>query len=149
MQNQKKTKSFSYSGTYKIGHDLAISVNGPLLVGLSGELGVGKTVFVQGFAEGLGVKELITSPTFLGISEYYSGKVPFIHMDFYKKVLSKEKIDKYLKDKTIVLIEWIDNFNQLFKTELLLPDININIQYLRDKDKNIIENERQITIQVK
>jgi len=51
---------------------------------LEGKLGAGKTVFAKGFAEGLGVKENIDSPTFVFIREYYSGKVPFYHFDLYR-----------------------------------------------------------------
>lgn len=115
------------------------NVKGPLVIGLNGQLGVGKTVFVKGFASGLGQKELITSPTFLGISEYYSGKTPFIHMDFYKKVSCKEIIDSYLKKGSIVLIEWAENFKGVFNKELPVG-ISVYIQYLKD------ENERGISV---
>ena len=123
--------------TFKIAYDLAVKVDKPLLIGLTGELGTGKTIFAKGFAEGFGVKELVTSPTFLGISEYYSGLLPFIHMDFFKKIATKESIQSYL-EKSVVLIEWIENFNDVFKDKLK-PDIFVYIQYLNN-------SERQITI---
>lgn len=125
--------------TFEIAKELATSIKSPALIGISGELGSGKTVFVKGFACGINVKELITSPTFLGISESYSGRLPFVHMDFYKKVISKEIVDSYLKKDSVVIIEWVENYEQIFK-EKLRTNISVNIEYLKD------QNERQITL---
>ena len=91
------------------------------------------------------VKELITSPTFLGISESYTGKLPFVHMDFYKKVIPREIVEKFLKDGFVVLIEWVDNFKLIFNQKLN-TDINVLIEYLRDKENKILLDKRQITI---
>ena len=132
--------------TYEMANEIASKINSPILIGLSGEIGTGKTVFAKGFASGLGVKELITSPTFLGISESFSGRLPFIHMDFYKKVITKDRIQFYLDKKSVVLIEWFENFINVFKEELDL-DIRMYIQYLKDTEGNIIDNMRQIQIE--
>lgn len=51
---------------------------------LDGDLGVGKTVFTKGFAEGLGIDDDITSPTFTIVNEYHSGRIPFYHFDVYR-----------------------------------------------------------------
>ncbi len=51
---------------------------------LTGDLGVGKTVFAKGFAKGLGVTEPVTSPTFTIVQEYLSGRLPFYHFDVYR-----------------------------------------------------------------
>ncbi|MBI3590336.1 MAG: tRNA (adenosine(37)-N6)-threonylcarbamoyltransferase complex ATPase subunit type 1 TsaE [Candidatus Melainabacteria bacterium] len=132
--------------TFQMGKELALKINSPVLIGLSGELGSGKTVFAKGFASGLEVKELITSPTFLGISESFSGRLPFIHMDFYKKVVTKDMIQFYMDKKSVVLIEWFENFVDVFKEELDL-DMRMYIQYLKDTGGNIIDNMRQIQIE--
>lgn len=132
--------------TFQIAKEIAEEVNAPYLIGLNGELGTGKTVFAKGFAEGLKVKELVTSPTFLGVSESYSGRFPFIHMDFYKKVVSKKDIKPYLEKKSIVLIEWCKNYSYVFN-DLLNLDMSVYIQYVKDNDKNILENVRQIIIE--
>lgn len=66
-------------------------------------------------------------------------------MDFYKKVASKKIIDTYLNNKAVVLIEWIENFKEVFNQELII-DLSVYIQYLKDKEGNILENERQIII---
>src|SRR3990167_2563317 len=106
MSSLKKVKlSKSPDDTFQIAYKVALKINAPRLIGLFGELGTGKTLFVKGFANGLGVQELVTSPTFLGISEYYSGKDTLVHMDFYKKVQEEKLIKEYLKKPSIVLIE--------------------------------------------
>ncbi len=147
-EGEKKIVKISNSPdeTFKIAFELGSSINNSCLIGLVGEMGVGKTYFAKGFAEALGVKELITSPTFLGISESYSGKLPFIHMDFYKKVVSESLVKHFLKNNSVVLIEWINNFEDIFKKKLK-PDINVLIQYLKDKDGLIIENKRELIVE--
>ena len=130
--------------TFDIAKELASKINAPCLIGLTGELGTGKTVFAKGFAYGLGIRDLITSPTFLGMIEYPSPA--FIHMDFFKKVVPKENIESYLNVKSIVLIEWIENFSYVFKETLDL-DIRICIKYLKDGSGNILENVREIIIE--
>lgn len=148
MYSRKKTISKITKDpdeTFNLGYELSAQIKLPGLIGITGELGVGKTVFAKGFAAGLGVKELVTSPTFLGISEYYSGKIAFIHMDFYKKVVSLENINPYLKKNAVVLIEWVENFTSVFNQEIK-PDVRVYIQYLKDKENNILNNERQIRI---
>ena len=152
-KNMKKPKmsspkvSNSPEETFKIAFDLASKISGQCLIGLIGEMGVGKTTFAKGFAEGLGVKELITSPTFLGISESYSGRLPFIHMDFYKKVIPANLIEHFQKNKCVVLIEWVNNFEVVFK-EKLNVDISVLIKYLRDKEGLILDNKREIIIEM-
>ena len=148
MYSRNKTIKISKGSeeTFNIGFDIGTKLDNGITIGLSGELGVGKTVFAKGLGESLGVKELITSPTFLGVNEYYSGRLPFIHMDFYKKVLNKEKIKCYLDKKAVILIEWIENFNSIF-SEGLKTNIVVYIEYLRDKEGYIIDTERQIIIE--
>lgn len=142
MNKLERIISKSPNETFNIACEVGSKVQGPMLIGLSGELGSGKTIFAKGLAEGLGVKELITSPSFLGISESYSSKYPFVHMDFYKKVTSKKDIDLYLKKKSVVVIEWIENYKQVFKEEINL-DMSVHIQYLNDGP----ESQREIAIE--
>ncbi len=137
----------SPSETFDIGFNLASKINSSTMIGLNGELGTGKTIFAKGIGEGLGVKELITSPTFLGINEYYSGRIPLIHMDFYKKVIDKKKLDFYTKKNAVVLIEWFENFNSVFNDNLQL-NIAVYIKYLRDQNGIIHDNKRQITLEI-
>ena len=131
--------SKSYSETFNLGNELGLVIKPPVLIGLSGDLGTGKTVFVKGIASALKVQELVTSPTFLGISEYYSGKFPLIHMDFFNKVVEQKLIDVYLHKKSVLVIEWIENFSSVFNKKLS-ADICVYIKL------GCKENEREITV---
>ncbi len=90
---------------------------------LKGPIGAGKTSFVQGIAEGLSINESITSPTFALSHHYYSGKLPLIHMDFYrlKDVVSAEELflveeEELNQNGGIMVIEW---------PELIMPIMKI------------------------
>lgn len=145
----KKTQNIisqSEEDTFKAGYELGKEISEKVIIGLHGNLGAGKTVFVKGLAEGLEVKELINSPTFLGINENYSGRLPLIHMDFYMKVQKEELVRSYLKANSVIAIEWIENFNTIFQADLK-PNINVFIEYIRDKENKNLDNERQIKIE--
>ena len=114
-----------------------------VVIGLIGDLGSGKTVFTQGFAKGLGIKENVTSPTFV-LERVYKLKAKtyklFIHIDAYRIEKSKEIADLGFKDliqnpRNIVLIEWAD------KIKSILPKDYIKIRF-----KHINKNKREIAI---
>ncbi|MBX5437699.1 MAG: tRNA (adenosine(37)-N6)-threonylcarbamoyltransferase complex ATPase subunit type 1 TsaE [Alicyclobacillaceae bacterium] len=80
------------------------------VVFLAGDLGAGKTTFSKGVAQGLGVAEELTSPTFTLVSEY-EGRIPLVHMDLYRvsgesDVQSQIGWDDYLEGDAAVLVEW-------------------------------------------
>jgi tRNA threonylcarbamoyladenosine biosynthesis protein TsaE len=81
------------------------------LVVLAGDLGAGKTAFAQGFARGLGVDELVTSPTFT-LARSYRGRITLHHLDVYRVEDLAEVLDldlpELLDDEAVVLIEWGD-----------------------------------------
>ncbi|MGH2717458.1 MAG: tRNA (adenosine(37)-N6)-threonylcarbamoyltransferase complex ATPase subunit type 1 TsaE [Actinomycetota bacterium] len=106
---------------------LAVSLS-PLLrpgdvVALGGDLGAGKTTFVQGLAAGLGVVEHVTSPTFIIMREYLSGRYPLIHMDVYRLDRMQEVVDlgydEFLDPSYIVVVEWGDMVAPLLPKEHL------------------------------
>jgi tRNA threonylcarbamoyladenosine biosynthesis protein TsaE len=85
---------------------------------LIGELGAGKTTFVQGLAEGLGIDpKLINSPTFVLIQEYEGGKLPLYHVDAYRIrdpwELLEVGLEEYFERSGIVVIEWGDKLKEL------------------------------------
>ena len=105
------------------------------VVALTGELGAGKTCFVQGLARGLGVTTAATSPTFVLVNEY-RGRVPVHHVDLYRTQSLTELLDLGLEemlDDGVTLIEWAD------RCEPLLPAraIRVHIDGVGDEPRRI------------
>lgn len=103
-------ESRSAEETYTFARELASEAAAGTVYCLHGELGVGKTVFSQGFARGLGIDEPVTSPTFTIVQEYHSGRLPFYHMDVYRISDEEEMFEvgyeDMIADDGVCLIEW-------------------------------------------
>ena len=82
--NIRTIETFSYEDTYRLGQELAKKAVPGQVICLTGDLGTGKTVFTQGFADGLGVTDYVDSPTFTIVKEYHDGRMPFYHFDVYR-----------------------------------------------------------------
>lgn len=103
-------ESRSAEETYAFAKKMAEEASPGAVYCLEGDLGVGKTVFSQGFAKGLGITEPVTSPTFTIVQEYDSGRLPFYHMDVYR-ISDEEEMyevgyDDMIEGKGVCLIEW-------------------------------------------
>jgi len=114
--------------------------NKSLIIGLRGDLGGGKTTFTQGFAKGLGVKDKITSPTFVIFKKYSFDGGNFYHVDCYRirdaADLAELDFNEVLKsDKNIVMIEWAE------KIKAILPEDTIWMDF-----KYLNNNQRKITL---
>ena len=109
---------------------------------LSGDLGVGKTVFTKGFAAGLGITEPISSPTFTIVQEYEQGELPLYHFDVYRieDIEEMEEIgyEDYFYGNGVCLIEWAVRIKEL------LPNDYIQITIEKDLDKGF--DYRKISI---
>ena len=107
-----------------------------MVICLIGELGSGKTVFVKGFAQALGINETITSPTFTIVKEYESGELPLYHMDVYRLEDNKDNIGltDYFNKGGITIIEWAD----MIESEL--PEERLDIRF-----RVVDENTRVLT----
>lgn len=108
------------------------------IVCLIGGLGVGKTLFGQGVAKGLGVTdEYVTSPTFLMMREYHTSRLPLFHFDLYRLESIRELYDlgyeEYFFGDGVTIIEWAEKIQEL-----------IPIEYLRVEITWINENTREI-----
>jgi tRNA threonylcarbamoyladenosine biosynthesis protein TsaE len=105
--------SRSENQTRKCGNELARLLEGGEIIGLKGELGAGKTCFVRGVAEGLGVGDSawVRSPTFTLINEYH-GRLPVYHIDLYRvsQRADQQTLDlrEYLYGEGVSLIEWFE-----------------------------------------
>lgn len=119
-----------------LAEEILRSKKGPWVIGLQGELGSGKTRFVQGFAKGLGIRQRLTSPTFVLIKKYRN----FYHIDCYRLNRPKDLLDLDFKEiisdpKNMVLIEWAE------KVRSILPKDAIWIKF-----EIINQNKRKIKI---
>ena len=137
--------------TQKLGQKTAADLikKTPFILALSGDLGSGKTTFVQGLAKGLGVKKRIISPTFILLRTYKAkkGRV-FYHLDFYrlednfKEELDNLGVKEIIEEKnSIVVVEWAEKIKEFLPKEAVW----IKFEYLSDsKRKIIIENTRKV-----
>lgn len=81
-----------------------------MVICLEGELGSGKTLFVKGFANAMGIEENVTSPTFNLVKEYLTGELPLYHMDVYRLEGACETVgfDEYFQKGGVSIVEWSD-----------------------------------------
>ena len=135
-------ESNSAEETFALGQKIGERVKPGTIISLTGDLGVGKTVFTQGVAAGLGITEAISSPTFTIIQEYDTGRLPLYHFDVYRigDIEEMEEIgyDDYFFGEGICLIEWADLIREI------LPEHVIRITIEKDLEKGF--DYRKITI---
>ncbi len=124
-------ESYSAEETYQLGRTLGSRAKGGQVYCLSGDLGVGKTVFTQGFAEGLGVTEIVNSPTFTIVQEYEGRDMPFYHFDVYRisDVEEMEEIgyEDYFYGNGVCLIEWAELIEELLPVNRISLHIRKNL----------------------
>lgn len=108
----KALETHSVEETEALGAELAAEAQAGWVIGLSGELGAGKTAFVRGFARGMGYLGRVHSPTFALLNEYRGGRLPIHHLDLYRLGSVEEVrgagLDEYLeRPEGVALVEWI------------------------------------------
>lgn len=129
----------SYEETQRLGADFAQKLNSIPVLALHGDLGSGKTTFIQGLAKGLGIEKKIISPTFIIMRTYEIKPRVFYHIDLYRI-----KDEKDIRD--LGLIEWMQDPQNLFaiewpeKIKSLLPQKRLDIFF-----EYLDENKRKIT----
>ena len=135
-------ETFNYKETFEYGLSLGEKVLPGQVYCLSGDLGVGKTVFTQGFAKGLGIDEPVNSPTFTIVQEYQDGRIPFYHFDVYRigDVYEMDEIgyEDYIYGDGVCLIEWAELIDEI------LPENYTRIIIEKDLDKGF--DYRKITV---
>ncbi len=132
-----KITSYNEKETIELAENLESEKFPNMVICLKGNLGSGKTVFTKGFASALGITDVITSPTFNIVKEYYSGQLPLFHMDVYRIDETDVEIDfhEYFVKKGISIIEWADMISDE------LPDERLEISF-----KIINEDTRMLVI---
>ncbi len=103
-------ETFSPRETAGLGRKLGEHASSGDVYTLIGDLGVGKTVFTQGIAEGLGIKETVNSPTFTILQVYEGGRLPFYHFDVYRigdiEEMDEIGYEEYFYGNGMCMIEW-------------------------------------------
>ena len=134
--------SFSAQDTFALGQQIGEAAVPGEVYTLTGDLGVGKTVFTQGVANGLGIKEAVNSPTFTILQVYEEGRLPFYHFDVYR-IGCVEEMDEigyedYFYGDGVCFIEWADLIEEI------LPKNCRKITISKDLSKGL--DYRKITI---
>lgn len=131
--------------TFALGEKIGRQARKGQVYTLTGDLGTGKTVFTQGVAAGLGIREPVNSPTFTIVQVYEEGRLPFYHFDVYRigDIEEMEEIgyDDYFFGEGICLIEWAE------LVEEILPENRISITIQKDLEKGF--DYRRIIIEEK
>ena len=139
---KKIIETFSPEETFAIGKEIAAKAEPGQVYTLIGDLGVGKTVFTQGLALGLGIDEPICSPTFTIVQVYEEGRLPLYHFDVYRigDVEEMEEIgyEDYFYGEGVSLIEWANLIEEI------LPEQYTEIKIEKDLEKGF--DYRKITV---
>ena len=113
--------------TFRVGMRLGQKAAAGQVFTLTGDLGVGKTVFTQGLARGLGIVEPVSSPTFTIVQVYDEGRLPFYHFDVYRigdvEEMDEVGFDDYIMGDGVSLMEWADLIEEILpekRTEVLI-----------------------------
>lgn len=146
-------ESKSSEETYAFGKQLGEKAKPGEVYCLLGDLGVGKTVFTQGFAEGLGIEEPISSPTFTIVQVYEEGRLPFYHFDVYRiaDVDEMEEIgyEDYFFGNGVCLVEWANLIEELLPKEIKVIRIEKDLEQGFDYRKIQIEEESNENLSVR
>ena len=136
-------ESFKTEDTYKVAFELGQKAQAGEVYCLLGDLGVGKTVFTQGFAKGLGFVEPVSSPTFTIVQTYEEGRLPFYHFDVYRIADVEEMEEIGYEDcfygEGVSFVEWANLIQEI------IPEKHTVIRIEKDLDKGF--DYRKISIE--
>ena len=135
-------ETYSPQETYELGEALGRQARPGDVYCLDGDLGVGKTVFTQGFAAGLGIEEPVNSPTFTIVQQYEDGRLPFYHFDVYR-IADADEMDEIgyedcIYGEGLSLIEWAELITEI------LPENRTEITIEKELEKGF--DYRKITV---
>jgi len=136
-----KFETKSEKETYNLGKKIAGQIKGGEVLALTGNLGAGKTVFTKGLAAGLGVKQIITSPTFVIMKVYKiknqkSAIKNFIHIDCYRvgdpeSIKAIGALEYFGRADSVVLVEWAERISKIIPSEAIKINLSINKRFGR------------------
>ena len=136
-------ETLSAEETYEIGKEIGKNALPGSVYALIGDLGVGKTVFTQGVAAGLGITEHVNSPTFTILQVYEEGRLPFYHFDVYRigdpEEMEEIGYEDYFYGEGVCFVEWANLIEEL------MPENTVTITVEKNPDKGF--DYRKITIE--
>lgn len=138
-------ETHSAKETFAVGKKIGETIKPGSVITLTGDLGVGKTVFSQGLAAGLGITEPVNSPTFTILQIYEEGRLPLYHFDTYR-IGDVEEMDEvgyedYFFGKGVTLIEWPSMIEEIIPEEHIDVVIEKNIEMDFDYRQITIDNK--------
>lgn len=140
MLHEMIIESHSVGDTHKLARHLLKQVPGRVILALHGDLGSGKTCFVQGLATALGIDRPVTSPTFTLVHEY-KGTRPLVHVDLYRLRDSLDALmlgmEEYFDSDGITAVEWSERAEDIFPADAIF----VKFEIIADKP-----HSRRITI---
>lgn len=123
--------------TYEFGKELADKLQPGTVIAMVGDLGTGKTTLTKAIAQGLGIEDVITSPTFTIVKEYEDGRLPLYHFDVYRigdiDEMYELGYEEYFYGQGVSVVEWADIIEELIPDEA----IRINIEYGANEGERI------------
>ena len=136
-------ETFNSKQTFELGKKIGEMASPGQIFCLEGDLGVGKTVFTQGFALGIGISEPVNSPTFTIVQEYDEGRLPLYHFDLYRiadiSELDEIGYEEYFYSDGLCLVEWGNLFREIFPEHTIRISISKELEKGYDYRKIIIE----------
>ena len=142
-QNVLEFESHDAEETAALGERIGKEARPGEVYTLIGDLGVGKTVFTQGFAKGLGIQDHVNSPTFTILQIYEEGRLPFYHFDVYRisdpSEMDEIGFEEYVFGQGVSMIEWANLIEEI------LPEKHVQVTIEKDLSKGF--DFRKITVE--
>jgi tRNA threonylcarbamoyladenosine biosynthesis protein TsaE len=135
--------SHSPAETEKLGETWGREAQPGWVIGLSGDLGAGKTQLVKGLARGLGATERVHSPTFALVNEYLTGRLPLFHLDLYRLETQEQihaaGLEEFLRTRGVTVVEWIE---KMAAAQVPAPRFRrVNIETVSETERRIIYDD--------
>ncbi len=125
-------ESMTEKTTYEYAKAMGEKAEPGQVIALIGEMGAGKTVFAKGFAKGLGINEIVSSPTFTLVQIYDDGKLPLYHFDVYRisdeSEMDETGFEDYISGEGVTLVEWADRIQDM------MPEDTVWIRMYKDPE---------------
>ena len=136
-------ESLSEKQTYDFAKSLGEKCKPGQIYCLDGDLGVGKTVFTQGFAEGLGIDDYINSPTFTIVQVYDQGRLPLYHFDAYRigdfEEMYEIGYEEYFFGNGVTIVEWASLIEEIMPENVIRITIEKDLEKGLDYRKIVVE----------